>query len=130
MTLQQSRTNEPSLARDVSHAAGYCLRSRWTLIALASLAVFLGLYFGGWAWLVAAGLAPIILATLPCLIMCGLGMCMMGRGQGQSTAPRDAVEDSTSTALGAPDANGSSAAAASCCHGTAVETQPARLNQD
>lgn len=86
MTLPQSGTTERPLGRDLAYAARYYLRTRWTLVALASLAVVLGLYFGGWAWLVAAGLAPILLST-PCLIMCGLGVCMMCRGQNQPGAP-------------------------------------------
>jgi hypothetical protein len=31
-----------------------------------------------WSWLVAIGLAPIILGVLPCVAMCALGMCVMG----------------------------------------------------
>ena len=30
----------------------------------------------GWDWLVAAGLASIIIAAAPCLVMCALGLCM------------------------------------------------------
>ena len=29
----------------------------------------------GWGWLTTAGLAPIILSTLPCAAMCALGLC-------------------------------------------------------
>ena len=43
-----------------------------------------GLALGGWGWLVAAGLAPIILSLLPCLVMCGLGLCMMGMNNSKS----------------------------------------------
>jgi hypothetical protein len=129
MTLPQSSTTERPLGRDLSYAARYYLRNRWTLVALASLAVILGLYFGGWGWLVAAGLAPILLSTLPCLIMCGFGVCMMCRGQKQSTAPRDAVDTATSTAPGVSKTNSSAEIAGSCCHG-AVDTQPGQLNQD
>ena len=130
MTLPQSSTTERPLGRDLSYAARYYLRNRWTLVALASLAVILGLYFGGWGWLVAAGLAPIILSTLPCLIMCGLGVCMMCRGQKQPTASRGAVCASTSTALDASKTNSSSVTAASCCHDGAVGAQPAQVTQD
>ena len=130
MSLPQSNTTEPSLGRDLSYAARYYLRNRWTLVALASLAIILGLYFGGWGWLVAAGLAPVILSTLPCLIMCGLGVCMMCRGQKQSTVSRDAVDASTSTAPGASNRDGSSVSAANCCHGGTVDAQPAHLEQD
>jgi hypothetical protein len=34
----------------------------------------------GWDWLAAVGAAPLILAVAPCLVMCALGMCMMGKG--------------------------------------------------
>jgi hypothetical protein len=130
MTLPQSSTSERPLGRDLSYAARYYLRNRWTLVALASLAVILGLYFGGWGWLVAAGLAPIVLSTLPCLIMCGLGVCMMCRGQKQSTVSRDAVDASTSTAPGVSKRDSSSVSAANCGHGGTVDAQPAQLEQD
>ncbi len=34
----------------------------------------------GWDWLTAIGVAPLIVAAAPCLVMCALGLCMMGRG--------------------------------------------------
>ncbi|MBY0331041.1 MAG: hypothetical protein K2X49_10260 [Acetobacteraceae bacterium] len=46
--------------------------------------------FGGWGWLVAAGLAPLLLSVLPCLVMCGLGFCMMRKGAGGGTATASA----------------------------------------
>ena len=46
-------------------------------IALAVIGIWLG-----WGWVVALGVAPLILATAPCLIMCALGLCMMGKGSG------------------------------------------------
>jgi hypothetical protein len=48
------------------------------LIAVIAVAAF------NWGWLVAAGVAPILLAVLPCLAMCALGLCM-GRGGKEST---------------------------------------------
>ena len=63
--------------------AGGVLRS-WIsdrrVLAVAGLVVTgtgLGL---GWDWLTAVGVAPIIVSVAPCLIMCALGLCMMGRG--------------------------------------------------
>jgi hypothetical protein len=35
----------------------------------------------GWDWLAAVGIAPLIVSAAPCLLMCALGLCMMGRGQ-------------------------------------------------
>ena len=46
---------------------------RRLLIAAAATLVGLALWFG-WPWLVVAGLAPLIIAVAPCLIMCG-AMC-------------------------------------------------------
>ena len=50
------------------------------VLAVAGLAVIgIGLLLG-WNWLTAVGIAPMIVATAPCLIMCALGLCMMGKG--------------------------------------------------
>jgi hypothetical protein len=51
------------------------------LLAVAGLAVIgTGLALG-WGWLAAVGVAPLIVSAAPCLVMCALGVCMMGRGQ-------------------------------------------------
>ncbi len=50
------------------------------LLAVAGLAVIgTGLALG-WGWLAAVGVAPLIVSAAPCLVMCALGVCMMGRG--------------------------------------------------
>lgn len=126
---QSSAAGRDSLPRDVVYAARYYLRNRGTLVALAVLAVALGLYFGGWGWLVAAGLAPILLSTLPCLIMCGLGICMMCRGQKQ-TVSRDAADTGPSVAaLDPAPTKMPSIGGASCCHGGSVEDQAPETKQ-
>src|SRR5687768_11178760 len=47
-----------------------------------------GLWFG-WPWLVAVGVAPFIVAALPCLLMCGVmcaaNLCMRPKQQKQSS---------------------------------------------
>jgi hypothetical protein len=54
-----------------------------------------GALFFGWNWLVAAGLASIVVGILPCLAMCALGLCMnrMGKKEapngGASLPPRE-----------------------------------------
>ena len=40
----------------------------------------------GWDWLVAAGLASIILAVAPCLVMCALGLCMNRQSKSDPSA--------------------------------------------
>ena len=132
MTNSQSTTTaEGSLGRDVLYAARYYLGKRWTLIAVAGVAIALGLSFGGWGWLVAAGLAPILLATLPCLIMCGFGYCMMCRsGEKQSTASSDVTGSVTSSAaLGVAKMDQPAIGGASCCHGGDAEAQPPQMKQ-
>ncbi len=58
----------------------------------------------GWDWLSAVGIAPLIVTAAPCLIMCALGMCMMGRGNQSSSNP-----GTTSTAQQSGPANPPSA---------------------
>jgi hypothetical protein len=55
------------------------LSSRRGIIVLATVAVVAGLTFN-WSWLVAAGVAPILLSLLPCAVMCALGLCMTRMG--------------------------------------------------
>jgi hypothetical protein len=47
---------------------------RWWLLGAVAVAAGLAL---GWDTLVLFGIAPILIALLPCLVMCGLGLCMM-----------------------------------------------------
>ena len=42
-----------------------------------------------WSWLSAIGAVPILLSLLPCLAMCGAGLCMF-RGQSSSGSGPDA----------------------------------------
>ena len=65
----------PSLAQDWLHALRYWLRGRNGVIALVVLAMVVGAALN-WTWLVAVGIAPLLLTVLPCAIMCGLGLCM------------------------------------------------------
>ena len=117
---QPTTTAEPSLGRDLLYAARYYLGNRWGLLALASLAVIIGLSFGGWGWLVAAGLVPILLSTLPCLVMCGFGVCMMCRSnKSQTTALNDVADAATSsTALGVTKKDQPAVGGSNCCEST------------
>jgi hypothetical protein len=54
------------------------------LIALLGIGLAFG---GGWGWLVAIGVAPVILSLLPCVVLCGLGLCMMGMGNKKTATP-------------------------------------------
>ncbi len=81
---------------------------RWWLFG--AIGVSAGLIFG-WDKLVLFGIAPILISLLPCLIMCGLGLCMMKckdkkgsvaavdqaseAGDVQSVAPQPKVSDAS-----------------------------------
>ena len=75
MTIPRSAKADASLARDLVDAARYYLGGWRGIFVLAAIAVLIAIGFS-WTWLVAAGLAPILLTALPCLLMCGLGLCM------------------------------------------------------
>jgi hypothetical protein len=70
----------PSLARDALSAARYYIGGRTALIVVTAAALGLGAYFN-WGWLVAAGIAPLIIGVLPCAAMCALGLCMSCRSR-------------------------------------------------
>jgi hypothetical protein len=117
MTVPQSTTTAQSLWREGLHIARYYLGNRWVLVARGGVVLVAGIGLN-WGWLVAAGVAPILLSTLPCLIMCGLGLCMLCRsGEKQTAASRDAADAATSfAALGVAKMDNPSAGAATCCH--------------
>jgi hypothetical protein len=131
MTTSEATKAESSLGRAVLYTARYYLGNRWGLLALGSLAVIIGLSFGGWGWLVAAGLAPIILSTLPCLVMCGLGMCMMCRSnKAPSAVSQIAADPATSPgALGVAKMDQPIVGGLSCCQGGAIEAQSPQVKQ-
>ncbi len=64
------------LWREGLHIARYYLGNRWVLLAFGSGVLIVGAALN-WSWLVAAGVAPILLALAPCAVMCALGLCAM-----------------------------------------------------
>ncbi len=73
------------------------LGNRRFLIVLGALVLILGLAFK-WNWLVAAGIAPLLLAALPCLAMCALGLCMHKMSGGSANADASSASSSTASA--------------------------------
>jgi hypothetical protein len=69
------------------------LTGRGGLFALAATALAAGLALN-WSWLVAAGIAPLLISVLPCVAMCALGLCM-NRMTGRKCATDDASESNT-----------------------------------
>jgi len=52
--------------------------------------------FLNWSWLVAVGIAPFLIAVLPCAIMCGLGACVMCNSKRNSSPPTSKNSDDMS----------------------------------
>lgn len=82
-------TATPSLGRELLLAARYYLGGRRGLLILGAVAVVVGLV-SSWGWLVAAGVAPLLLSVLPCVAMCALGLCMHRMSGGAKAAEQDA----------------------------------------
>jgi YHS domain-containing protein len=80
------RSNQ-SLTRDILYAIRYYLGGSRTLLVLAVVLIVGGVALN-WGWLVAAGLAPILIALLPCAVMCALGMCMHKMAGGDKAGNR------------------------------------------
>jgi hypothetical protein len=125
---QSTTTAESPLWREGLHIARYYLGNRWVLLALGAGVLLAGIGLN-WSWLVAAGIAPILISVLPCLVMCGLGVCMLCRsGDKQSTSQPDAADASTSPA--APRvAKMVSAAGSNCCQEGPSEKQSPQVKQ-
>jgi hypothetical protein len=70
---------ESSLSQDLLNAGRYYLGGRRGFLILAGAVLAGGLALN-WSWLVAAGIAPLLLTALPCVAMCALGLCMNGTG--------------------------------------------------
>jgi len=77
-TRKPAPSSEAPLRQDLLYALRYYLGGRRAWLALAALAGLGGLVLN-WNWLVVIGVAPLLIAVLPCVAMCALGLCMMGR---------------------------------------------------
>ena len=80
-----SQLQETTLGQDLSALVRHWLRGRRGLLVIGGALALAGLGFG-WSWLVALGLGPLLITVLPCLVMCGLGICMACRNGGSSSS--------------------------------------------
>jgi len=104
------------------------LGNRRLLLVAAIVALVAGATLN-WGWLVALGVAPALLSLLPCLVMCGVGVCCMkmmaGSGEKQPSQSSDAAETAGSSAVvGITAANEPSFPNAGCCHCDNGKTPP------
>lgn len=56
------------------------------LLGGAALALLVASFAWQWSWLVALGVAPLLISAAPCLAMCALGLCMHRMGSRASDA--------------------------------------------
>lgn len=99
MMTPQTETSADDSAAAREWRAWCYLGGRRALVILAIIVVIAGTALG-WSWLVAAGVAPVLLSILPCLVMCGLGLCMnglAGRSCGTSSSQHAANPGSRTT---------------------------------
>ena len=89
IALRKSPSGSP--LRKTTAALRTSLLSRRGMIVAATAAVGGGIALN-WGWLTAVGVAPLLLSALPCVAMCGLGLCM--RGTGKSCSGETSGKDS------------------------------------
>lgn len=73
MMTQTTAVTQTSMTR-VIRAARPHFTGRQGLLLLAAAALTAGVALN-WSWLVAAGMAPLLVTALPCVAMCELGLC-------------------------------------------------------
>ena len=94
MSRSQSRSTSVSLAQGMVNAIWPYIGGKRGLIVLAIGIAVAGMAMN-WGWLVAVGMAPILLAVLPCAAMCALGLCMKkGGGKSYSSGNKTPAEGS------------------------------------
>lgn len=70
-------------------------------LLIVGMAVIAGGLALNWSWLVAIGLAPLLLTVLPCAAMCALGVCMMPKNEKPKNGePMGATENTRPTMVG------------------------------
>lgn len=103
-TTRTKSASELTLTESVVALLRHYFGGRKGLILLTVVASGTGMYFN-WGWLVAAGVAPILLAVAPCAVMCGLGLCMnkmCGKSDSAQANPVD-QGDGVSLSSNTPD---------------------------
>lgn len=108
---ETATATRPSLAQDWLHALRYWLDRRRLLIILAVVLVLAATALN-WSWLVAVGIAPLLVAFAPCAAMCALGLCASRLGGGSCSSMTGTASDGASKVAGpealaaaAPDPN-------------------------
>jgi hypothetical protein len=70
------------------------LPSNGALLMAAAVTAIGGGFVLNWGWLVAAGVAPLILSILPCIAMCVLGLCICKLTGKRTADPQPQIDNS------------------------------------
>ena len=132
MTFDTAKTAGGSLRRGWLDFARYHLGNRWALLALGGVVLIIAGALN-WGWLVAAGIAPVLVAVAPCAIMCALGLCGMKMMGGSNVAqesqpPRSQLTDESSASTQATAT--STDHLRSCCQAGAEASLPNKSADD
>jgi len=128
-STQSTKTLPPVPGSFGLPAFRHYLTNKRVLLAAIGV-VFVAAAAFNWNWLVAAGIASILLSILPCLVMCGLGLCMH-KMMNRSGASQPSQDTTAGSIAASSDAVQSTAAthnmpigAASCCAGHVPSAVP------
>jgi hypothetical protein len=99
-TPRPAEKADTSLTRDLFYAGRYYLGGRRGLLMVAALALVGGIALN-WSWLVAAGIAPLLVTALPCIAMCALGLCA-NKLTGRSCSTETPTQKTLGTAVDDP----------------------------
>lgn len=82
--VQLARQGPP---REMCQRSNRLILGKWKFwLALATVAVIAGTALN-WSWLIAVGVAPLLLILLPCAVMCALGLCLMKQAGAACPSP-------------------------------------------
>lgn len=93
MQMQTTLTNS---AASIAPAVFKRLGSKRVLLGVLALALIGAGLAWQWSWLVAFGVAPLLVSAAPCVAMCALGLCMHRMcNHGESTASNRTSQNSS-----------------------------------
>ena len=96
VSTETRKVDETSLTKSLVDLVRYYLGGRQGLILLTVTALGAGLVLN-WSWLIAVGIAPLLLAIAPCAAMCALGLCMSKMGGKECSTQSGPADQSTGT---------------------------------
>ena len=98
MTTTSARPDEQIVSRACEMSKSRSMLRDWRLwLAIAAVAL-IAATSSSWSWLIAIGVAPLLLTLLPCAVMCVLGLCLMHKAGSDCKSSRQEKPDGASQA--------------------------------